>query len=160
VISEEIRLIPDDCDKRQQQLQLAVSKLRKINKLSWEEIRVMVKAIDPRKLGNDGFSIMAKLAPTKEELELVKQYTGDIEMLDLPSRWIYEMRTVPRFASRIENFIQVLDWPAWYADFSERIKLFKIAWWSFNYDQRWIKFLKILLEVGNVILDGNRRGGA
>ena len=54
---------------------------------------------------------MEGLAPTSEEFEVIKGFTGDINLLDLPSRWIYEMRTVRIFKTRISMYKFMQEFP-------------------------------------------------
>ena len=64
-------------------------KLLKINKLSWEQINSMLLNIDIGKLTLNSFLSLEKLKPTKTELEIARNYLGDVENLDDASRWVY-----------------------------------------------------------------------
>lgn len=97
-----IALIADD--KRVQLLYLSVKKLTMTNKLSYEQIRKMVLNLDDSLIGFDAFTAMVDIAPTRDELTIIKGYDGDPEKLDLPSRWLYEVKDLPRFKKRIELF--------------------------------------------------------
>ena len=158
VIKEEVSLIDDP--KRVQQLQIGVKKLKSVNKLNWEQIRDMITNIDDSLIGQDQFSTLKNFAPIKEELESQKNYTGDIEKLDQPSRWVYEMRLIPRFKTRIENYIDITDFHMWYEEKKEIVDKFENLFKMLSEDERWIHFLKIILETGNRITKNTKRGDA
>lgn len=73
-------------------------KLFKINKLSWEETKKMIIEIDENKIDIDSFLSIEKLAPLNYEIEIAKNFKGDIDMLTNASRWLVEMHTIPRFS--------------------------------------------------------------
>lgn len=93
-----------DDDKRITQLNLAVKKLTSMMNLSYEDLRQMIVSMDDSELGYDAFLNLGGLAPTKEEITKINNFKGDVETLDLPSRWIYEMKDVPIFEQRIKTF--------------------------------------------------------
>lgn len=107
-VTKTVSLIDDD--KRVNLLNLAVKKCTEMAKLTYGELRQMILSLDDSALGFDSFSNLKSIAPTKEELDKVKQYTGDPRELDMPSRWIYEMKDVPIFEARIDFFIYKKDY--------------------------------------------------
>ena len=100
--SKTISLISDD--KRIQQFSLFVKKLLDMMKFSYEEIREMIMKIDDEELGYEQFISLALIAPTKTEILLVSGYSGEVKNLDLPSRWVFEMKDIPYFKQRIEMY--------------------------------------------------------
>ena len=93
-----------DNEKRINALNLPVQKLTNMMKLTYKEIREMIITFDDEKLGYDQFVNMSLLAPTKEEIAKVTAFTGDINTLDLASRWILETKDIPNFKQRVEMF--------------------------------------------------------
>lgn len=72
-------------------------KLFKINKLTWEETKKMIIEIDDKKIDIDSFLSIEKLTPLPYEIEIGKNFKGEIEMLTDASRWLVEMHDIPRF---------------------------------------------------------------
>lgn len=107
-----ISLIDDD--KRVNLLNLAVKKVTDMAKLTYADLRMMVLSLDDSALGFDAFSNLKSIAPTKDELDKVRQYKGDPRELDMPSRWVYEMKDVPSFEARIDFFIFKKDYESDY----------------------------------------------
>lgn len=83
-------------------------------KLTYEDLRLMVLSFDDSALGFDAFSNLKSIAPTKDELDKVRQFTGNPNELDTPSRWIYEMKDVPNFEARIDFFVFKKDYESDY----------------------------------------------
>jgi Formin Homology 2 Domain len=102
VIVTIIALIDDD--KRCQLLNLAVKKYTTMAKISYSDLRQMILSLDDSALGFDSFCNLKAIAPSKEEITKVAGYKGDIDALDMPSRWVYEMRDVPNFFARLDFF--------------------------------------------------------
>lgn len=99
---ELIALIQDE--KRQQAIYLSVKKLLQTNKLTYDQIRKMAMQLDDSVIGFDGLCSLAFIAPTREEITAINDYDGEYDKLDLPSQWLYEVKTIPRFKQRIEMF--------------------------------------------------------
>lgn len=69
-------------EKRVDQIQIPVARILKINKITWDGLRNMIKNIDSSIMGHDTFAGLSKLAPTKEEIDAINDYSGSIERLD------------------------------------------------------------------------------
>lgn len=144
---------------------LAVKKVIDLAKLSYEDLRLMILSLDDSVLGFDGFSNLKSIAPTKEEIEKVKQFKGEPSELDLPSRWIYEMMSIPSFEARIDFFIFKKDYETDYpgrvlwAVNKERVETIECFIKYFMEDDRWHAFLRICLDVGNILNFHDKRRG-
>ena len=103
VVAKIVSLIDDV--KRVNQLQLAVKKFTVTSKIGYSDLRQMILSLDDSVLGFDDFSNLKSIAPTKEEIDKVKQSKDDPQEFDIPTRWIFEMKDVPNFETRIDNFI-------------------------------------------------------
>jgi Formin Homology 2 Domain len=153
-----------DDDKRVNQLNLAVKKLTDMMKISYSNLRQMVIAFDDGELGYDTFNNLSSLAPTKEEISKVETFMKSNpdtapESLDPASRWVFEMKSVPNFQKRIEMYSFMKDYDTDFKLNKTRVENFEqlIAMWTT--DDRFFQFLKILLDVGNLISIGTKRGG-
>jgi Formin Homology 2 Domain len=99
-----------DDDKRVQLLNLAVKKYTDMAKISYPDLRQMILSLDDSALGFDSFCNLKSIAPTKEEITKVASFKGDVESLDMPSRWVWEMKDVPNFAARLDFFGFIRDY--------------------------------------------------
>lgn len=161
ILDSKISLITDE--KRVQQLQIGVKKIITGSKANYDQLRFMIRNLDDSTLGYDTFCSLKNLIPQAHELEYIKSYVDSkkkIDDLDLPSRWVYEMRLIPRFATRIEYYVESNDFDDWYKSYKGRIDLFKTCFGSLRKDEKWLQILKLCLHVGNVLNEGTRRGSS
>jgi hypothetical protein len=93
-----------DNEKRINALNLPVQKFTSMMRLTYRELREMMITFDDEKLGYDMFVFLSQMAPSKEEIAKVSAFTGDIDTLDLASRWLYEMKDIPNCKQRIDMF--------------------------------------------------------
>lgn len=98
---KKIDLIGDDT--RSKVVQIALMKLFKINKLNWSQIKQMIIEINEQMTDLHSFFSLEKLAPTQIEREIGKNFKGDLDTLDDPSRWICEINDVPRYEQRFRS---------------------------------------------------------
>ena len=156
VVEVKVSLIDDD--KRVQQLNLAAKKLTDMLKLTYPQLRQMVMSLDDSELGFDQFTNLKSLAPSKEEITKVSTFKGDPETLDLPSRWIFEMKDIPNFIQRVDLFGFSKDYDTDFKVARDRIDNIEKMIEYFVQDPRFLSFLKCCLDVGNLINMGTRRG--
>jgi hypothetical protein len=64
----------------------------------------MVKYFDYKIVGLSNFYSISKLAPLPKELELANSFTGNVETLDVPSRYVYETRSIRNMGRRLDLF--------------------------------------------------------
>lgn len=153
-----------DDEKRVNQLNLAVKKLTDMMKISYSSLRQMVIALDDGEIGYDTFFNLASLAPTKEEIAKVETFMKsnpdtDPVTLDPASRWVFEMRSIPNFQKRVEMFAFMKDFDTDFKLNKTRVENFEQLIGMWTTDDRFFQFLKILLDVGNLISIGTKRGG-
>ncbi len=121
----------------------------------------MIDEIDENVVDFDSFMVLDKLAPLNSEMELIKNYKDDIKDLDTPSRWVYEVRKIPRYKQRFRALTLKYEFLKDYDDYKTFLNKFFSSMESFQDDRRFQKFLKICLDAGNILNTGNkRRGGA
>lgn len=90
----------------------------------------------------------------------MKDYHGEYEELDSASQWIYKASKIPNFQDRIDNYDAVYAWPEFYQRIRSLIDGWKSLILTLRTDTRWWQFLKILLDVSNVITEGTDFGNS
>lgn len=63
----------------------------------------IIDKIDYTRISIDEFLYIKKLLPEKKEQEECKKFKGDIESLDLPSRFFYEIKNLKRISMRFDT---------------------------------------------------------
>ncbi|KAK9068156.1 hypothetical protein SSX86_012267 [Deinandra increscens subsp. villosa] len=69
------------------------------------DIMVAALSMDESILDGDQIENLIKLCPTKEDMELLKNYTGDKEMLGKYEQFYLELMKVPRVQSKLHIFL-------------------------------------------------------
>jgi hypothetical protein len=147
-------------DQRKQNLSIGVTKLLKINKLSWPQIIDMLNKVDETILGFDAFLNIKVLAPQANEMELSRGFKGDIQDMDIASRWVFELQTIPNFMARFECLEFERDFEKQFTSLQKIVMAYK-QFCDFMVDSTEIKkLLRVLLDAGNIVNSGTRRGDA
>lgn len=153
-----IDLIGDDT--RANVLNIAITKLLKINKLNWTEIVDMVINIDEEKVGYETFISLKKVTPLAVEIEKARTYKDDVENLDVASRWICEVKDVPRFSQRIDALVLQHEFEKEYIGLKDFIDTFYDTCEMLRENLAFQRFMRICLDAGNVLNTNSRRGDA
>jgi len=74
-------------------------------KMPYPEIKQALLEIDDEKLTVENLRAIRQHVPTTEELELVKEYDGDMAMLGNPERYFKEIIIIPRLTERLNCMI-------------------------------------------------------
>jgi hypothetical protein len=156
--TQKIDLIGDET--RKNILSIALTKLFKINKLTWEETMQMILEINENKIGIESFLSLKKLGLSTVELEIARNYKDNIDTLDLPSRWLCEVMVIPRYEQRFDSLSLINEFNKDYMNYREFLDNFFAACEMFQDNRSFQKFLRVSIDAGNIINDGNRRGNA
>lgn len=147
-------------DQRKQNLSIGVTKLLKINKLSWAQIIDMILKVDEHLIGLDPFLSIKVLAPQANEMELCRGFKGDVQQIDIASRWVHELQAVPNFMARFECLEFVNTFEGQFVKFQNIVKAYK-DFCDFLIDSHDLKkLLRVLLDAGNIVNSGTRRANA
>lgn len=153
-----VDLIGDDT--RANVLNIAITKLLKINKLTWQEIKDMLMKIDEEKVGYETLISLKKMAPQAVELEKVKTFKEDPDTLDAASRWIWEIQDVPRFNQRFDALILQHEFEKAYSGLKDFVAIFYDTCEILRENGAFQKFMRVCLDAGNVLNTNTRRGDA
>ena len=145
---------------RSNQINIAVVKLLKINKLSWPKIHDMINNIDETVIGYTNFVGLMKICPDASELEKAKAYKDEPKKLSVPSRWVYELRNVQRYAQRIKALILKKEFEERYPILEAFLKVFFEICILMRSSRDFGDFLRICLDAGNILNTGKSRGNS
>lgn len=155
---QKIDLIGDDT--RKNILNIALTKLFKINKLSWEETMQMILEINENKIGLEAFLLLRKLAPTSVEVEMARNYKDSMDNLEIASRWLCEVIIIPRFEQRFDGLALINEFNRDYNNYKDFLDNFFSACEILQDDRNFQKFLRLAIDAGNIMNIGTRRGNA
>ncbi|KAL1532414.1 hypothetical protein AAHA92_32429 [Salvia divinorum] len=112
-------------------------------KIPVSDLMNSVLALDDSALDADQVENLIKFCPTKEEIELLKNYNGDIENLGKCEQFFLELIKVPRVEAKL------------------RVFSFKIQFWSQVRNSVKLKrIMQTILSLGNALNQGTARGSA
>ena len=118
----------------------------------------MIRKVDHSILGFDAFISIKVLAPQANEMELSRGFKGDIMEMDVASRWVHELQVIPNFMARFECLEFERNFEKQFSDLQKIVMSYK-DFCDFMVDSVEIKkLLRILLDAGNIVNTGTRRG--
>ncbi|KAI4314576.1 hypothetical protein L6164_027468 [Bauhinia variegata] len=119
-----------------------------------------VLALDSSILDIDQVENLIKFCPKKEEMELLKNYTGNKEMLGKCEQFFMELMKVPRVESKLRVF-------AFKITFSSQVNDLRLNLNTINAAAREVKesvklrqIMQTILTLGNALNQGTARGSA
>ncbi|KAL7111925.1 hypothetical protein ACP275_05G119900 [Erythranthe tilingii] len=119
-----------------------------------------ILALDSSALDIDQVENLIKFCPTKEEMETLKNYNGDKEMLGKCEQFFLELMKVPRVEPKLRVF-------AFTITFTSQVKDLKLNLNTINDAAREVKeslklreIMQTILTLGNALNQGTARGSA
>ncbi|GFP79358.1 formin-like protein 3 [Phtheirospermum japonicum] len=119
-----------------------------------------ILALDSSVLDIDQVENLIKFCPTKEEMETLKNYNGNKEMLGKCEQFFLELMKVPRVESKLRVF-------AFTITFTSQVKDLKLNLNTINDATREVKeslklrqIMQTILTLGNALNQGTARGSA
>ncbi|XP_052169687.1 formin-like protein 3 isoform X2 [Oryza glaberrima] len=119
-----------------------------------------ILALDTSVLDNDQVENLIKFCPTKEEIEMLKNYNGNKEMLGKCEQFFLELMKVPRVESKLRVF-------AFRITFSTQVEELRTNLTTINDATKEVKeslklrqIMQTILTLGNALNQGTARGSA
>ncbi|MFS7962961.1 putative tensin phosphatase, C2 domain, formin, FH2 domain, protein-tyrosine phosphatase [Helianthus anomalus] len=119
-----------------------------------------VLAMDDALLDVDQVENILKFCPTKEEMEQLKNYTGDIDRLGKCEHFFLELMKVPRMESKLNAFLFKIQFKAQLADFKKSLDIVNSACDEVRKSHKFKEIVKRILYLGNTLNQGTARGAA
>ncbi|KAK9669179.1 hypothetical protein RND81_13G114000 [Saponaria officinalis] len=129
-------------------------------KMPLPDMMAAVLALDESVLDEDQVENLIKFCPTKEEMELLKNYTGDKEKLGKCEQFFLELMKVPRVESKLRVFLFKIQFNTQVADFRKSLNIIKSACEEVRNSWKFKEIMKKILNLGNLLNSGTPRGSA
>ncbi|KAG9456309.1 hypothetical protein H6P81_000817 [Aristolochia fimbriata] len=129
-------------------------------KMPLPDLMSSVLALDEAVLDVDQVDNLIKFCPTKEEIELLKGYTGDKENLGRCEQFFLEVMKVPRVEAKLRVFSFKIQFNAQVADLRNSLNIVNSAAEEIRMSVKLKKLMQTILSLGNAINQGTARGSA
>lgn len=129
-------------------------------KMPLSDMMAAVLAMDDSVLDVDQVENLIKFCPTKEEMELLKGYTGDKENLGKCEQYFLEQMKVPRVESKLRVFSFKIQFTSQISEFKKSLNTVNSACEEVRKSVKLKEIMKIILFIGNTLNQGTARGSA
>ncbi|OVA08825.1 Tensin phosphatase [Macleaya cordata] len=117
-------------------------------------------AMDESVLDVDQVENLIKFCPTKEEMELLKNYNGDKENLGKCEQFFLELMKVPRMESKLRVFSFKIQFISQISDLRKSLSTVNSACEEVRNSFKLKEIMKRILYLGNTLNQGTARGSA
>ncbi|GKU89749.1 hypothetical protein SLEP1_g3846 [Rubroshorea leprosula] len=129
-------------------------------KMPLSDMMAAVLAMDESVLDVDQVENLIKFCPTKEEMELLKNYTGDKENLGKCEQFFLELMKVPRVESKLRVFAFKIQFGSQVAEFKRSLNIVNSACNEVRNSEKLKAIMAKILYLGNTLNQGTVRGAA
>ncbi|XVF50067.1 hypothetical protein PTKIN_Ptkin04bG0064600 [Pterospermum kingtungense] len=129
-------------------------------KMPLPDMMAAVLAMDETVLDADQVENLIKFCPTKEEMELLKGYTGDKESLGKCEQYFLELMKVPRVESKLRVFSFKIQFGSQISEFKKSLNTVNSACDEVRNSLKLKEIMKKILYLGNTLNQGTARGSA
>ncbi|GAV89012.1 FH2 domain-containing protein [Cephalotus follicularis] len=123
-------------------------------------VHAAVLAMDESILDVDQVENLIKFCPTKEEMELLKGYTGDKGTLGKCEQYFLELMKVPRVDSKLRVFSFKIQFGSQISEFKKSLNTVNSACEEVRNSSKLKEIMKLILHLGNMLNQGTARGSA
>uniref|UniRef100_K3ZQ49 Formin-like protein n=1 Tax=Setaria italica TaxID=4555 RepID=K3ZQ49_SETIT len=117
-------------------------------------------ALDQLTLDVDQVENLIKFCPTKEEMELLKNYTGNKDNLGKCEQFFLELMKVPRMESKLRVFSFKIQFGSQVADLRKSLNIIDSSCNEIRSSIKLKEIMKKILLLGNTLNQGTARGAA
>jgi diaphanous 1 len=103
---------------------------------------------------------LLEFAPSKEEIEILRDFTGEASSLGKAEQFFMEAIKVPNYASRLKAWRFKRRFAEKIADITPDIQAIALACSEVKASYRLVQVLELILALGNYLNGGNARGQA
>ncbi|KAJ4908690.1 Formin-like protein [Raphanus sativus] len=129
-------------------------------KMPLPDMMAAVLAMDDTVLDSDQIENLIKFCPTKEEMELLKNYTGDKATLGKCEQYFLELMKVPRVESKMRVFSFKIQFRTQIIEFKKSLTAVNSACEEVRTSPKLKEIMKKILYLGNTLNQGTARGAA
>ncbi|KAJ8514006.1 hypothetical protein OPV22_004440 [Ensete ventricosum] len=129
-------------------------------KMPLSDMMSAVLALDDSLLDADQVENLIKFCPTKEEMELIKGYSGNKENLGKCEQFFMELMKVPRVESKLRVFAFKIQFNLQISDIRKILHTVDSACEEVRGSEKLKEIMKKILHLGNTLNQGTARGSA
>ncbi|KAJ3067873.1 hypothetical protein HK102_007314, partial [Quaeritorhiza haematococci] len=129
-------------------------------RMSYKEIRDAILGLDDEKLTLENLKVLRQYAPTEEEIDLVRDFSGDISSLGNAERYIREVMVIPRFRERLDGMIFRRRFATDVKEISPELDGLRKAISQVRSSRKLSVILREVLKIGNYLNGSSFRGNA
>lgn len=129
-------------------------------KVPLPEMMNAVLALDSSALDIDQVENLIKFCPTKEEMEMLKNYNGDKAMLGKCEQFFLELMKVPRVESKLRVFAFKITFSTQVQDLRVNLDTINAASREVRESMKLRQIMQTILTLGNALNQGTARGSA
>ncbi|XP_071694438.1 formin-like protein 20 [Rutidosis leptorrhynchoides] len=129
-------------------------------KMPLPDITDAILAMDDTLLDIDQVENILKFCPTKEEMDQLKNFTGDIETLGKCEQYFLELMKVPRMETKLNCFLFKIQFNTQLAEFKKSLNIVNSACEEVRMSIKLKEVMKKILHLGNILNQGTARGAA
>ncbi|XP_040997748.1 LOW QUALITY PROTEIN: formin-like protein 13 [Juglans microcarpa x Juglans regia] len=129
-------------------------------KVSLHDLVSSVLALEDSALDVDQVENLIKFCPTKEEMELLKGYTGEKEKLGKCEQFFLELMQVPRVECKLAVFSFKIQFHSQVSDLRKGLNVANSAAEEIKNSAKLKRIMQTVLSLGNALNQGTARGSA
>ncbi|KAG8639433.1 hypothetical protein MANES_14G112656v8 [Manihot esculenta] len=127
-------------------------------KVPLNELMSSVLALEDSTLSTDQVENLIKFCPTKEEMELLKGYTGEQEKLGKCEQFFLELMKVPRVESKLRVFSFKMQFHSQVSDLRKILNVVNSTAEEIRSSAKLKSIMQTILSLGNALNQGTARG--
>ncbi|XP_042031883.1 formin-like protein 18 [Salvia splendens] len=129
-------------------------------KIPVSDLMNSVLALDDSALDADQVENLIKFCPTKEEIELLKNYKGDMENLGKCEQFFMELMKVPRVEAKLRVFSFKIQFSSQISDLRQSLNIVNSISKEVKNSVKLKRIMQTILSLGNALNQGTARGSA
>ncbi|CAI9298300.1 unnamed protein product [Lactuca saligna] len=124
------------------------------------ELMEHVLNLDELAMDVDQVDKLIKFCPTKEEMELLKGYKGEHEMLGKCEQFFLELMKVPRSEAKLVVFSYKIQFSTQLSELDDNLKVVYLSVEQIRSSVKLRRVMQTILSLGNALNQGTTRGAA
>lgn len=129
-------------------------------KIPMHDLLTSVLALEDSALDVDQVENLIKFCPTKEEIEMLKGYKGDKDMLGKCEQFFMELMQVPRIDSKLRVFSFKMQFQSQVSDLRKNLNAVNSVADQIRGSAKLKRIMQTILSLGNALNQGTARGSA
>ncbi|CAL5041969.1 unnamed protein product [Urochloa decumbens] len=129
-------------------------------KMPLPDLMSAILALDDTVLDADQVDNLIKFTPTKDEIELLKGYKGDKQVLGECEKFFMELMKLPRVESKLRVFSFKIQFRSQVSDLKRNLNIVNCSAEEIRGSVKLKRIMQTILSLGNALNQGTARGSA